>query len=279
MTPFEFVQQVIFRQEGVILDLWPQDDKYKEIIMAVNQEIPQLQFQEDWTWLRDRLILGKVHGHHCHEIPEFELPDHVYAICTKQGDDVRFYHLDPHGQLDEHHFESCTFKSDVQGKQAKDPYYYRRFPKLHAQVIGRTLTFNTPLPHHLTHKVIVCDYLKKLKTLHICSDKCNEEISKIKKERKDSNWELSKISSWTLDDYLLCPHIEKDVCPEIPDANLYLVVKTAHQRAMLSPPAQSLVQPLQDEHQKILSKMRTYNENQNEPDKIDFTTFSYLDVF
>ena len=43
LTPYDFVQQVYYVQEGVILDYWPSDDKYKEIIMQGNLILEELQ--------------------------------------------------------------------------------------------------------------------------------------------------------------------------------------------------------------------------------------------
>ena len=47
IRPYDFVQQVYYAQEKVILDFWPDDDKYKEVLFEAN-----LILQELHTWER-----------------------------------------------------------------------------------------------------------------------------------------------------------------------------------------------------------------------------------
>ena len=58
LTTYDFVQQVYYAQEKVILDFWPDDDKFKEVLFEANLILQELQNSEDWTWLREQLVLG-----------------------------------------------------------------------------------------------------------------------------------------------------------------------------------------------------------------------------
>ena len=58
MTLDDFVRQVYYTQEKVVLDFNFFDDKYREVIMELNLVLQELQKEEDWLWLRERLVLG-----------------------------------------------------------------------------------------------------------------------------------------------------------------------------------------------------------------------------
>lgn len=99
ITPKEFVQQVFYIQEKVLLDFYPSDDVYKEVLMEANLVIEELQKEEDWTWLRDTVNLGFAAPdgghHHCgrwfksqHDV-FLEIPDFVYKPSEMFGDCVR----------------------------------------------------------------------------------------------------------------------------------------------------------------------------------------------
>lgn len=98
VTPYEFVQQVFYIQEKVLLDFYPSDDVYKEVLMEGNMVIEELQKEEDWTWLRDSVNLGFVapNGMHHHgrwfrsqHDVFLEIPDFVYKPSELYGDCVR----------------------------------------------------------------------------------------------------------------------------------------------------------------------------------------------
>lgn len=98
VTPQEFVQQVFYIQEKVLLDFYPSDDVYKEVLMEGNMVIEELQKEEDWTWLRDSVNLGfaaPFGHHHCgrwfksqHDV-FLQIPDYVYKPSEMFGDGVR----------------------------------------------------------------------------------------------------------------------------------------------------------------------------------------------
>ena len=103
LTPYEFVQQVFYVQEKVLLDFHPDDDVYKEVLTEANLVLQELQKEEDWLWLRDTVNLGFVMEmppfttkppkdfHWCrfqHDI-QLEIPENVYKPSRLYGDCVR----------------------------------------------------------------------------------------------------------------------------------------------------------------------------------------------
>ena len=92
LTPYEFVQQVFYVQEKVLLDFHPDDDVYKEVLTEANLVLQELQKEEDWLWLRDTVNLGFVmemppfttkppkdfHWCRLHHDIQLEIPENVY---------------------------------------------------------------------------------------------------------------------------------------------------------------------------------------------------------
>jgi hypothetical protein len=95
MTPDDLVRQVYYAQTNVRLNFFRTDDKYKEVIEDVNMVLAELQMQQDWSWLRERVILGSTgHG----GIPEFVLPpEDIYRVATQRHDCVKLYSSRSHG--------------------------------------------------------------------------------------------------------------------------------------------------------------------------------------
>lgn len=104
LTPYEFVQQVYYVQEKVLLDFLPPDDKFKEVLTEANMVIQELQKEEDWLWLRQPRVLGitdhKPHPMlrwfpwHRHIAPErlkLKLTEDIYKPSTLYGDGVRLH--------------------------------------------------------------------------------------------------------------------------------------------------------------------------------------------
>lgn len=102
LTPYDFVQQVFYMQEKVLLDFHPTDDKYKEVLMEANLVLQELQKEEDWLWLRETRNLGfvttpPVFGHRDKDLHfgrrqhdfSYKMPDDVYKPSTLYGDCVR----------------------------------------------------------------------------------------------------------------------------------------------------------------------------------------------
>ena len=95
ISPYDFVQQVYYMQEKVLLDLWPTDDKYREVLVEANLILKELEAVEDWTWLRETVVLGSC-DNNTKEILEFELPEDVYKISTLNHDAIRLHPIIGH---------------------------------------------------------------------------------------------------------------------------------------------------------------------------------------
>jgi len=262
MTPYDFVQQVYYAQEKVILDFWPHDDKYKEVLMEANLVLQELQNVEDWTWLRERIILGDTFSLP-NEIPEYKLPDWVYKPSTNYHDSIKLCRLLPNGELSNVNVIEVPWASAGDNSWRKEWQYtdwgtiHVRDFKLRAVNLGGLITFNRPLfPHEAIGRVAVCDVQRRLPLLHICDEHCELE------DPEDSR---------------TCKKIEKAVFTDIPDPN-YMVMATACRHAQGSPPAQYRIQDLQDAAQKILSAMRQNDAAATSPDYIEWDIPGYYEI-
>lgn len=93
MHPYDFVKQVLFVQEKTLLDFWPNDDKYKEVLMDANHMLQELQMLEDWRWLRKEHIFGMVHPktNPTERIALKFDTDEFYKPSSLYGDGLRLY--------------------------------------------------------------------------------------------------------------------------------------------------------------------------------------------
>jgi hypothetical protein len=284
LRPYDFVQQVYYAQEKVILDFWPDDDKYKEVLMEANLVLQELQNTEDWTWLREQLVLGA-----CYSIPgtikEFELPDWVYKLSTLNHDAVRlhwprpFIHTNRHRwdrlkEYDEHRFINVPIASSGDTRYRKeyhvDPFDVVHVPDVHLRAIkmGNILTFNRPLTPMEERLIAVADVQRRIELFHICDHTCtgvnpDEPIS----------YEFNDKGRWANP----CSKIERRMLTEIPDPN-YVVMATAARHAEGSPPALARVAGLQDAAQRILSAMRQNDAAATDADYQDWDTAGYIEV-
>lgn len=273
MTPYDFVQQVYYAQEKVILDFWPDDDKYKEVLFEANLVLQELQNAEDWTWLRDHLVLGPCH-HGPHEIPEWDLPEWVYKISTLNHDALRLHYPAPFGGYDESRYIEVPIASSGDNRYVKELHYDRSGRvhqldrKLRAVKIGNTITLNKPVAPFVSHLVAVIDVQRRIRQFHICDGTCvgvnpNEPIS----------YERDEHGLWINP----CSKIEHRVLTEIPDPN-YVVMATAARHAEGSPPALARVAGLQDTAQKIMSAMRQNDASATDADYQDWDGIGYIEV-
>ncbi|MDT3386619.1 MAG: hypothetical protein LIR46_02465 [Bacteroidota bacterium] len=285
LTAYDFVQQVYYAQEKVVLDFWPNDDKYKEVLMEANLVLQELQNSEDWTWLREQLVLGDTRMVP-NEIPEYQLPEWVYKASTLNNDSLKLYRIKPmhHCHCHCHHpkfgsydlwdYIEVPFASTGDNQHRKDKSYNGRdmlFFKdntLRAIRVGNVVTFNRLLTPFESNRVAVIDVQKQIEQFHICDDYCKgvDETSAISYERgSDGKWVNP------------CSKINDRYLTEIPDPN-YVVIATAARHAEGSPPAQSRIQGLTDQAQKILSAMRSNDAAATDADYFDYDTFGYIEV-
>lgn len=282
LTPYDFVQQVFYAQEKVRLDFRPDDDKYKEVLMEANLVLQELQSNEDWTWLRRRLVLGSVDdepgcSRRHDSIPEFQLPEWVYKVSTLHDDCVKLHHVnrsrcrnmmqeccccDPGTSdcIDEWRFIEVPYASTGRLNGRNSRQYLgpaTNVPELGLRAItvgDNILTFNRPLTYEERHhRVAVCDVQERLPLLHICDKDCP----------RDADGK--------------CTLIEDRVFTQIPDPN-YMVFRTAALHAEGSPPAQGRIQSLSDTAQKLLSAMRQNDASATDADFIDWDAPGFLNV-
>jgi len=240
MTPAEFVEQVYYLQTNTRLSFKPTDDKYKEVLFDANLTLQELEKEQDWSWLKDRLILGPV-GHKGNHIPEWELPDFIYKIGTEYGDCIRL-HRQFHGQLDERQYMAVPIVRVHTSHMDKKITATEPTRPLTAILLGNTVTFNRPLYGHELHRIAVTDYIKRMKPLHICDDTCEHP----------------------------CKKIEPHIFDEIPDP-LYMSLRVAAYRAEMDPVVNpTKLQSLQDRAQKMLSAMRQNDSGATAPSHIRY---------
>ena len=274
IRPYDFVQQVYYAQEKVILDFWPDDDKYKEVLFEANLILQELQNSEDWTWLRDQLVLGPC-WHFPNQIPEFDLPPWVYKPSTLNHDVLRL-HPAPFGpeHYDRYHFISVPLVSSGDNRKindiAVDGFSNVHVPdlRLKAVRIGDTITFNRPLTPRESRCVAVLDVQRRIQQFHICNDFC-----KGVDPESPIDYSLDENGKWVNP----CAKIEQRALIEIPDPN-YVIMATAARHAEGSPPALARVAGLQDAAQKILSAMRQNDAAATEADYQDWDIPGYVEV-
>lgn len=282
ITPYDFVQQVFYAQEKVLLDFWPTDDKYKEVLIEANLVLQELQNAEDWTWLRERIVLGDTNDRPGSSIPEYKLPTWVYKPSMLHDDCVKLckqigHHHHCHDyddeMFDEMNYIEVPYVSTgrVQGRTDKQRFYMNtNIPdrKLGAVLIGDILTFNRPLFGMEKGRVAVTDVQRRIPLMHICGPEC-----KGINPDEPINYQRDENGKWINP----CSKIEDRVFEMIPDPN-YVVMRTAALHAEGSPPAQGRIATLTDNAQKILSAMRQNDSAATDADYLDWETVNFVNV-
>lgn len=278
IKPYDFVQQVFYAQEKVLLDFWPDDDKYKEVLVEANLVLQELQNSEDWDWLRTRIILGDTDQHVPGSIPEYELPQWVYKLSTLHNDCIKLYaktgccchHDDDYNPYD---YIDVPIVSTGRANSFSDKQRHLMNPEvsnlqLGAILINDTLTFNRPLTPYEEGRIAVADVQRRLKPIHVCTPACKGVDTS-----KDINYARDNNGNWKNP----CAQIEDVLFTEIPDPN-YMVMRTAALHAEGSPPAQGRIAGLTDNAQKILSAMRSNNASATDSDYIEWEPTDFVNV-
>lgn len=255
LTPQDFVRQVYLEQTGVRLDFHPKDDKYKEVIEQANMHLHELQQAQDWSWLKNRVILGITHGGP--EIPEWELPrEDIYKVSTQRSDCIKLHRKFSNGALDETGYTIVPWESvsssHRRGRELYDDNMQIFMPRreLTATFIGNTITFNRPLRGREVGKVATTDVVMRLKPLHICDDSCSDD----------------------------CDLIEKEAFELLPDPG-YMVLKIAAIRAEADPTiSPQRMSTLADRANKMLSAMRENDTSATMPEFAESPDFGYIEV-
>lgn len=258
MTIADLVQQVLYAVYKVRLDVRQGEegsfhsntDKFKEIVMEANFVLQELQKDQDWNFLRDRMELGIAHNPPHGGIQEFSfLSDDIYKICTGYNDAVRL-HYRPHGQLDIPITSARSGNTHVTSMfnewgEANAPDH-----RIMAFQVGDTLTFTRPWFPFEEGGLVETDVIRRFEPLHICDHTCPRNCPKAYEER---------------------------VLKDIPDP-LYVVYRTAAKRAEGDPSAVDRVQPLTDDAQKILSAMRENDSAKTWVDSYTTAELGYVGV-
>lgn len=313
ISPYDFVQQVYYTQEKVILDFWPDDDKYKEVLMEANLVLQELQKEEDWNFMRREFLLGPTGNRNAH-IRTFDISvdretageaegdnnvyncagaGDIYKPCTLYGDCIRLYRANSAGtdRANDWDFIRVPFVSTG----IKDFRRYREHNRLaQTNVIDASLvavyydgkiTFNRPLIGPELNRIAYMDIQERFTPIHICNFTCK---AKILNPDYNPSTPGSEEYLYVTPDYSIvdpntgewtkkCEHIESALFTEIPDPN-YMVVRTAYHHALGSPSAQGRIADLQDNSQKLLSAMRENNAAYTQPDIMDWEGIGYIDV-
>lgn len=268
LTAYDFVQQVYYAQEKTILDFWQDDDKFQEVLYEANLILQELQNAEDWTWLRDKLVLGPCFQG-VNRIPEFDLPDWVYKPSTMYHDCIYLHPWIPWAdEPDMMHYITVPLGSTGDNLWRKERQMEEFGPihlydlKLRAARVGNTITFNRLFTPNEANRVAIIDVQRRIEQFHICGPDCTyEEVNGHNVCTKELDEQGNEIH-----------HLM-----EIPDPN-YVVMATAARHAEGSPPALARVAGLQDAAQKIMSAMRQNDAAATDPDYQDWDIPGYIEV-
>lgn len=284
MKPYDFVQQVYYAQEKVLLDFIPSDDKYREVLTEANLVLQELQNVEDWTWLREKLILGPCMAPKG-VIPEWKLPGWVYKASTLDHDCIRLFPPAPFfapgflpwggGWLDTRRWIDVPFASTGDNQYRKEVdvtgFGAVHWPdgRLRAIRVGDTVTFNRPLSPFEKRMVATIDVQREIPLIHVCDETCTTEDGD-----RDFDYDITEDHGFVRP----CKKIEDRILLDLPDPN-YLVMATAARHAEGSPPALARVSGLQDAAQRILSAMRQNDAAATDSDYQDWDVPGYVTVF
>lgn len=264
ITIADLVQQTLYAIYKVRLDVdasiegsfHSKTDKFKEIVMEANFVIQEFQKEQDWSFLRDRWMMGYTFNPR-NEIQEFEIPDDIYKVCTGYGDAVRLHQPVNHSYgCNPMAFEQIPFESartgnrrhmemfDATGSLNVDDGAQRAF------VAGNAVSFNRPWFPSELHKVIETDVIRRIEPLHICDDNCPDNCPKAYEELQ---------FEWMPDPY-------------------YFVLRTAARRAEGDPSVAERVQSLTDDAKKVLSSVRSHDSAHTIPDTYDTCELGYISI-
>ena len=288
ISPYDFVQQVYYMQEKTLLDFWPNDDKYREVLVEANLVLQELEAVEDWTWLRETIVLGHCSGI-MNEIVQFQLPEDVYKLSTLNHDFIRLHPI----------LESTTNQDTGETEYILDEMHYIPVPiassgdhhwnrekqvnwiainhihdwQLRAVVQGDTIALNRPLTAHESNMVLVADVQKHIKPFHVCNMYCEADNYTTQGNVPSTTPAYGPDGVWPHP----CKKIDNVYLTEIPDPN-YVIMATAARHAEGSPPALARIAGLQDAAQRILSQMRQNDASATDSDYIEWDVPGYIEV-
>ena len=177
ITAYDFVQQVYYMQEKTLLDFWPTDDKFREVLTEANLVLRELESQQDWTWLRETLVLGDTLSAY-NEIVEFTLPNDVYKLSMLNHDSIRLYNGIDNGDgtydIDEFSVVHVPLASAGDQRWNREQQVNQigvnhvHDYRLRAVIHGHTIKMNRTLLPWEGHCVAVVDVQKHIVPFHVC---------------------------------------------------------------------------------------------------------------
>jgi hypothetical protein len=260
ITPYKFVQEVFLRQEGVLLDFHPSDDKYKEVLATANHVLTELQKEEDWSWLRKQIILGSMHTHHT--IPEFRMPKWVFRPSVWEGDGVRLHSVHRHHHLHNIH---CRRDNICWDNYIRVPWVQHGF--INEQHLDGTMKFGRDVEHDNSLVATWQGNIVTFNRLPYRHEQSRVAVTDVQAEIEQ--FDMNNES----DEYKDSPLLH-----DIPDIH-YVIIRTASLRSQYSPPASNLTVPLADEAQKLLSAMRQNEKEHTRPSIMPTFRPEYLEVW
>ena len=267
MTLSDLVREVYYIQEKVLLDFRYWDDKYREVIQELRLVLQELQKEEDWLWLRERLVLGPCDDYGRRgSIPEFALPDWVYKPSSLHDDSVRLHATRRNGTIVERDYLVAPWSPMGEMAHPHTEWYTGwggvNVPDLDlfAVNVGGVVTFNRPLTRGERRRVAVTDVQREIRLPEV-PPRADEYEKADEKQR----------AKW---DHYYC---EEQWLSEVPDPN-YVTTRTAALHCVGSPVAQMRMQDLTDNAQKLLSAMREANAMATSPNHVEWVIPGYTNV-
>lgn len=296
MTQYDFVQQVYYQQEKVLLDFWPSDDKYKEVLVEANNVLQELQKEEDWEWLRERVVLlnkdGSIAHTNTHSPTFFWDSAKYYKPCTQFGDAVSLYEYrcdaelpeigddeDPqiafeewsHGKVFWNRRIDARYMSSGKGTHRQrhqhnsvlytDPHDIT----LGALIQANAIKFTRRLAPWEMHRIPMLDMQRLIEKMTLPGTDKPDDIEQEDWDALDDNRKMLENAKRTI------------VLKQIPDPN-YVIVRTAALHAEGSPVASGQIAGLTDRAQKLLSAMRENNAAATSPDFMDWDRPGFLEA-
>ena len=268
LTIDDLVRNVYYTQEKVVLDFHYYDDKYREVVMELNLVLQELQKEEDWLWLRERLVLGP-----CadflgdHGIPEFRLPGWVYKVSGLHDDGVRLYAVDRrHGGLQEMNYLWAPWAQAGEISRPQTEWYNEwggfDMPgtQLEAVNFSGLVTFNRKLGAEERTRIAVTDVQREIQLVDVPP---RYDVYQAADDKQRAEW----------DEY----YSERKWFEEIPDPN-YLVFRVAALHCVGSPVAMMRQQDLTDSAQKLLSAMREANASATRPSRVKYQPLGFINL-
>ena len=282
LTYEELVTQVLYIEEKVLLDgLYPSDDKFREVITEANLMLQEFQNTEDWLWLRKKKSLGIIQSHSPEDpfkIPSFDIDtESVYKLSSMYGDAVHLYlhkpipenedvdlidYIIPHGRIDvpivSPGFNDAHMVPSVgRWSQPNIP----TFP-LGCFVLDDKLMFNR-FPIEAIDRIVIIDYQMRIPQLHVCNSECvGVNGGEVVWEKGESFNPCDQVYELPISGGGPTPI---KVLKMIPDPN-YVVYKTAYYHALGSPVAQGNIGYINDTCTRLLSAMRSNDNETTRPD-------------